>query len=370
MKRRRLGKTGLEVSILGFGGFHLVEIPEREAIGLLNRYLDRGGNYVETAAEYGAGESELKIGPVMKSRRDECILATKCYLRDRDGAATSMDDSLRRLGVDHVDVMYMHGVGTYEELDKILADNGAIRALEDAQRAGKVRFSGVSMHGQPDVLIAAVKAYPFDVVMTTFNYFDRFNFPATESELLPLAQNMDMGIVGMKALADGYLWRSPGQALRYAWSLPISTMVAGMNTSDMLEMDAHLAEDFVPLTDTEREELYRTAPELGDYVCRQCGECLPCPEGIDIPQLFLLEGYYDRQMWDGVVRDPQDYALRERLRFWYGGQEKARELYASLPVRAPACSSCGECEPRCTYGLKIVEKLRLAHYKLAGGPLF
>jgi uncharacterized protein len=371
MERRRLGKTALELSILGIGGGHaLVNIPVGKATELLNHYLDSGGNYVETAAEYGEGESELKIGKVMAHRRDECVLATKCYLRDRAGAAVMMDDSLRRLGVDHVDIMFMHCVATYEELDQIMADDGAIRALEDAQQAGKVRYTGVTLHGQPDVLMAAMKAYPFDVVMSTFNYFDNFNFPTIESELIPLAQSLDIGIVGMKALAGGYLYRSPEQALRYAWSLPITTMTSGMNSREILDMNLQLAETFVPMTEPEREKLYSTAPELGTYVCRQCDKCLPCPEKIDIPGLFRLEGLYDRQMWDGVARDAADYALRLRLRFWYGGEDRARKAYAALPVKAEACIACGDCESRCPYGLRIIDKLRLAQYKLAGGPLF
>ncbi len=120
----------------------------------------------------------------------------------------------------------------------------------------------------------------------------------------------------------------------------------------------------------EREDLFCNAPELGTYVCRQCGKCLPCPEGIDIPGVFLLEGYYDRQMWDGIARDVGDYALRHRLRFWFGDQDKARAQYAEVRVKAESCTACGDCEPRCPYGLGIIDKLRLAQYKLAGSPLF
>jgi predicted aldo/keto reductase-like oxidoreductase len=111
------------------------------------------------------------------------------------------------------------------------------------------------------------------------------------------------------------------------------------------------------------------APELGTYVCRQCGKCLPCPAGVDIPHLFELEGRYDRQMWDGVVRDPGDYWLRNSLRFWFDNQDRARAAYATLPVQADACTNCGDCEPRCPYHLSIVAKLGHAHYKLTGKEL-
>jgi aryl-alcohol dehydrogenase-like predicted oxidoreductase len=177
MQTRTLGRTGLEASILGIGGFHLVEISFEQAQAILNRYLDAGGNYIETAAQYGAGESERKVGLVMAERRDECILATKCHLRERDAAADLFASSLRRLQTDHVDVLFMHHVQTFDELDRILAPDGALRAAEAARDAGRVRLIGISNHGHPQLMLRALEAYPFDVIMTNFNYYDRFNFP-------------------------------------------------------------------------------------------------------------------------------------------------------------------------------------------------
>jgi predicted aldo/keto reductase-like oxidoreductase len=369
MQRRTLGRTGLDVSILGLGGFHLLEISTADAQAILNRYLDAGGNYVETAPEYGHGESERKIGLAMAGRRSECVLATKCHVRDRDTASRLIDQSLAHLRTDQVDILFMHHVQTMAELDRILADDGALQAAEAAREAGKTRFIGITNHGSPEVLIEALKRYPFDAVMTSTNYYDRFNFPLIEKELLPLALKEDVGIVGMKVVADGFLWRSAEQAFRYAWTLPIDVMVAGMNTLDLLEQDLAYAAAFKPMPEEEQERWFVKAPELGTYVCRQCDKCLPCPEGVNIPRIFELEGWYDRQMWDGIVRDPADYALRERLRFWFQNEDRARDAYAALPVKADACTDCGDCEPRCPYHLSIVDKLCHAHYKLTGGEI-
>lgn len=363
MQYRTLGRTGLQTSILGIGGFHLVEISFADAQALLHRYLDAGGNYIETAAQYGDGQSERKVGAVVAQRREECILATKCHARERDEAAAIFVQSLRNLQTDHVDVLFMHHVQTMEELERILAPDGALRAAEAARQAGQVRFIGISNHGHPELLIRALEVYPFDMVMTNFNYYDRFNFPPIEGELLPLALERGVGIVGMKAIADGFLWRSAEVAFRYAWSLPIHVMVAGMNTMELLEKDLAWADGFTPLSEEEQAQLL-WAPELGRTVCRQCGECLPCPEGIDIPRIFVLEGWYDRQMWDGVVRDPGDYWMRQTLRFWFMNEERARAAYAALDIRADRCTQCGECEPRCSYGLPVVSRLAQAHYKL------
>ncbi len=366
MERRLLGNTGLEVSILGAGGFHLLEISAANARAILNHYLDAGGNYVETAFQYGDGESERKVGLVMAERRDECVLATKVHERDRAAAARVIDASLTHLQTDHADILFMHHVQSQEELDQILAPDGALRAAEAARQAGKVRFIGISNHGHPEIMMQALERYPFDVIMTNFNYLDRFNFPLIEEELLPLALEKKVGIVGMKAVGDGFLWRSAEQAFRYAWSLPIHVMAAGMNTMAMLGQDLAYAESFTPMSEEEKERWYFEAPELGTYVCRMCDKCLPCPEDIDIPRIFELEGWYDRQMIDGIVRDPGDYLMRRTLSAWFQNEERARAAYAELPVKADACTDCGECEPRCPYHLPIVDKLRHVHYKLTG----
>lgn len=368
MKYRILGQTGLETSILGLGGFHLLEIDTEDVESITNRFLDAGGNYIETAAQYGDGESERRLGPIMARRRDDCILATKSHLRDQVGTAALLERSLGHLQTDHVDILYMHHVQTADELDQVLAPGGALRAAEAARDAGKVRFIGITNHGHPQILIEALEAYPFDVIMTGFNYYDRFNFPLIEGELLPLAQERGVGIVGMKAVGDGLLWRSAEVAFRYAWGLPIHAMVAGMNTMDLLEKDLALVEAFTPMGDEEKERLFAEAPELGTYVCRLCDKCLPCPEGVDIPRIFTLEGWYDRQMWDRVVRDPGDYLMRQTLRFWFMNEARARAAYAALEIKADACTDCGDCEPRCPYELPIVAKLRHAHYKLTVEP--
>lgn len=366
MEKRKFGKTGLETTLLGFGGFHLLEIPGKEAEYLLNRYLDAGGNYIETAASYGQGESELKIGQVMKTRRHECILATKTGERTKQGCLDSLHQSLKNLNTDYVDLFIMHGVKTMDELDTILGPGGAMEGVRQAQKDGKVSYVGISMHGQPDTLIAALHRYSFDAVMATINYYDRFNFPEIEEVLLPLAQEKETAVILMKPIADGLLWRSAPQAFRYAMSMPVSVVVTGMNTREMLEQDLLYAEQFIPMSEQEKEELFRNAIELGQYVCRQCKKCLPCPEGINIPEVFKYEGYFDRQMRDGIVRDPAEFALRDRLRFWFGNDEMAQERYRQLAVKADRCTECGQCMPKCPYGLDIIRKLKMADYKLSG----
>lgn len=364
MKTRRLGRTNLQLSLLGLGGFHLVEVSFKEAVTLINYYLDKGGNYLEVAELYGHGDSEKKVGEVMKSRRRECILATKSRDRTKKGILTSINESLKKLNTDWIDLFFIHELNRPEVLQEITAPGGALEGIEKAKKEGKIRFIAFSNHATPSVALEALGIYPFDAFMIPLNYFDYFNFPQWEDELLPEGQKKDLGIIAMKPLADGFLWKSYEKALRYTLTLPVGCVVTGANTRDYLEKDIKIANEFVPLSKKEREELFRNAPELGNYVCRQCGDCLPCPEGINIPRLFLWEGQFDRQMKDGVVRDPAEYALRDRLRFWYGNQEYAQKDYQNLKVKATACTECGLCEPKCSYGLPIINKLKIAHQKL------
>lgn len=369
MLYRKLGKTGVRTSLLGFGGFHLLEIPSGEAGSLLNAYLDAGGNYIETAGGYGRGESERKIGASVAGRRSEFVLASKIDSRRKDEAAREIDLSLKNLRTSYLDVLLMHGVSSVEELRTILGEGGAMEAALEAKRAGKIRFLGISMHGWPGTLIEALNRFPFDAVMTTVNYYDRFNFPEIEQVLLPLARGKEAGVILMKPLGDGYLYRSAEQAFRYAFSQPVSVVVSGINNRKMLEDDLRYAENFTPMTGEEMQELFRGAPELGNYVCRQCGRC-SCPKGLDLPAIFACEGIFDRQMFRGTVGDTADYALSERLRFWFGQQDLAKDRYGKLALRAGDCDGCGECLNECPYGLDIPYKLHLCDYKLAGRSIF
>ena len=365
MQKRKLGETGLEISLLGFGGFHLIEVPADKAASLLNYYLDQGGNYLETAAAYGDGESEKKVGEVVKQRRDEIILASKTGVRDAEGAMEEIDRSLKNLQTDHLDIIFMHGVGDKADLESILEPGGSLEAAKKAKEIGKVKHIGITGHGQPDVLIEALKTGEFEVMMTHFNYFDKFNFPKLENELLTLVEEKNIGTLCMKPLADGFLWQNVEDAFRYVFSLPIDAVVTGMNNREMLEMDLKLVEEFEPMTEEEKEELFSDADELGDYVCRQCNDCSVSQKfGENIKDVFRMEGYYDRQMYDGSPRNPADYALRDRLRFWFGDKELAEERYKKLDIKAADLLEEKAGFKDCKYGLDVKNKLEITDYKL------
>lgn len=363
MQKRTLGKTGLELSVLGIGGFHLCEIPTADATELLNAYLDEGGNYLETAAGYGDGISEIRIGRAVAHRRDAFVLATKSARRDAAGFAAELDRSLANLRTDRVDIVFLHAIQAPAEIEGVLAPGGAMEAAAAAKQAGKVRFIGVTGHGRPDGLLHALRLCEFDVLMTGFNYLDRFNFPAVERDLVPLARERGAGLIAMKAFADGFLYRSSEPALRYALALPVASVVVGANTLELLRKDIALARSWTAMNGAEREELFLSAPELGDYVCRLCGRCRE--EGFDPQQVFLLEGLFDRQMDDGRVHDAARYALRERLKHWFGQAEIARAEYEALAAKVDPQRDYRHLNERCPYGIDVDRKLKLAHGKLS-----
>ena len=336
---RRLGRTGLKVSVLGLGGIPIRDRGWEEAIQVVQAALEQGLNFMDTARGYE--DSEAKMGTALEKagKRQQVYLATKTPKRDAAGARADVDRSLRELKTDYIDIYQLHGVDERTDLKKVLAPEGALAALKTAKQEGKVRFIGITGH-DPRLLSEAIKTGEFDTVMVPVNILDRFIFAAEET-LLPLAKELDVGIIAMKPLAGGVI-KEPTQALRYSLSQAVDVSIPGMGSVRELQENVDVAARFVPLSEAELEALMREAKALGTKVCRQCGYCLPCPEGINIRQIFRLEGMYDR----------------------YERGEEARGLYKELAVKAAACQRCGACEKRCPYKLPIREKLVQAASKL------
>lgn len=369
MPMRRLGKTDDMVSILCFGGFHLCEAMPSDAEQMLNYFLDQGGNFIETAISYGNGDSERKIGRVMKTRRAECFLSSKTHFRSKAEAAGSIDTSLANLQTDHLDNLFVHNVSTQADIDAITAPNGALEAIVEAREKGKVKNISISSHN-PEIMYKALQTYPFDAILKWMNYYDYFNFPLIYEKIVPYCQEKGIGMIVMKPVGDGLLYRNPEKAFRWAWSLPVASVSAGNNTMDMLKKNIKLAKSFKPMTEDEKQELYRTAPEYMNYVCRRCDKCLRNGLGLDIKAIFELEGYYDRQMYTGNIPDPAEYALRERLRFWFGNQGVAQERYTKLENKVPKDLDPKSIKGKCPYGIDVPRKLRIAAWKLTGDEEF
>ena len=271
MDTRPLGQTGHDVRIFSLGGQATLEQAGKteEAIAIIERAIDLGVNYIDTAAAYGGGVSQNYIGQVMKTRRREVFLATKTHDRTYDGSMRLLEQSLESLQTDHIDLWQLHNVRTDDDLAKIFAAEGALKALERARDEKTVRFLGITGHRDPFVLRKGIERYPFDTVLVALNAADRHEMSFIDN-LLPLAVEKKMGIIGMKIPARGKIFRQGGitsmtQAMGYVLTLPVSTVIVGISTLAELEADVRVASAFTPLTPEEMAHLEElTRPYVAD----------------------------------------------------------------------------------------------------------
>ena len=286
MPARNLGRTGYRVGIFSLGGQAAVEQPDNEAVAvpIVERALDLGVNYVDTAAAYGGPQrwSQRYIGKVMKRRRKEAFLTSKTGDRTRDGSLRLLEESLRLLNTDHLDLWQIHNLSRLEQVDEIFAPGGAMAALQQAREQKMVRFLGVTGHADPDVLMEAIRRFEFDTLLLALNAADPHHLSFAE-KLLPMAVEKQLGIIGMKIPARGRIldsWTPPPldqqreierparpgtlkmrEALYYVLSLPVSTVIVGCDSVAQVEEDVALARAFTPLSPAQMAALTaRTAP--------------------------------------------------------------------------------------------------------------
>jgi len=271
MPTRPLGKTGHAVRLFSLGGQSTLEEDGRteDAVAIINRAIDLGVNYINTAAWYGNGVSETYIGEVMKTRRKEAFLATKTHDRSYDGSMHLLEKSLEHLQTDHLDLWQLHNVRTQDDLDDIFANDGALKAFEKARDEKMVRFLGITGHRDPLILRKGIEQYPFDAILMALNAADKHSASFIDN-LLPVAVSKNMAIIGMKVPARGRIFREDGiskmeQAMRYVLTLPVSTVIVGITTIEELEENVRIAKTFTPYTNPEMANLENlTRPYYAD----------------------------------------------------------------------------------------------------------
>lgn len=263
--RRKLGKTGVEVTVLGLGGEGILRSHgfDREAYAVINRALDLGINYCETARAYDGSESYY--GKALRERRSEVFLTSKSHARDKQGALAHLHQTLKNLHTDHLDLWQVHDVRTADDVVEIFGTGGAIEAFTEAKEKGLAHFIGITGHHDPAIIAACLKRFPFDTVLIPVNPAE----PARDSfirEVIPVAREQEMGIVGMKVYLRGLASQLPGYTgmepyLRFALSQPVSNIVIGCDGLKQLEENVRLASSFLPMSNEEQQELVRsTAP--------------------------------------------------------------------------------------------------------------
>jgi Predicted oxidoreductases of the aldo/keto reductase family len=260
--KRKLGKTGVEVTILGLGGEGILRTYgyEKEAYALINRAIDLGINYFESARAYSGSESYY--GRSLRERRKEIFLTSKSHARNKNGALLHLQETLRNMKTDHLDLWQVHDVRTEEDAEEIFGPSGSLESFVEAKEdKGLVRFIGVTGHHDPLITKRCLQQFDFDTVLIPINPAE----PAYKSyltEVIPLANNKGMGIVGMKVYFRGLAAKLPwfetmDPFFRFALSQPITTAVIGCDDLEQVEENVRLAGSFYPLTEKETQKLIR-----------------------------------------------------------------------------------------------------------------
>ena len=322
MEYRTLGKTGLKISRMGFGGIPIQKIDEEGTKKLLHAMAEKGINYIDSARGYTV--SEQYIGYGLEGIRDKFVLATKSMSRTKEAMAADIETSLGNFRTDYIDLYQVHNP-SMEQLDQVIGEGGALEALMEAKAAGKIGHIGLTAHSTA-VFERALELDWVETIMFPYNIVEQQG-----AELIHKCAEKNIGFIDMKPLAGGAI-EDGTLALRYVCSNPdVTVVIPGM--AEIRELDENMAacSNAAPLTEEELAKMDKVREQLGNDFCRRCNYCAPCTVGINIPSVFLFAGYLQR----------------------------AKERYSTLKVKASACIGCGKCEPRCPYHLPIREKLKV-----------
>ncbi len=327
MEYRILGKTGLRVSRMGFGGIPIQRIDAEGTKALMQKLVDVGVNYIDTARGYTVSEEFL--GYALEGIRDKFVLATKSMARTREAMAADIAVSLKNLRTDYIDLYQVHNPGI-RDLEQVMGPGGALEALQEAKAAGKIGHIGVTLHSA-DLFQQALEYDWVETIMFPYNAVE------TQGEkYIRACAEKNIGFIDMKPLAGGAI-DDATTALRFIAQNPnVTVIIPGMEKMAQIEENAAAIENTAALTSQEQEKIFRIRKSLGTQFCRRCNYCAPCTEGISISGAFMMEGYYTR------------YQLKE----W------ATARYMAMDRHASDCIGCGLCEARCPYDLPIRKMLK------------
>ncbi len=324
MEKLRLGKTGMMVTKLGFGGIPIQRVSEEEAISIVRKVLDLGINFIDTANGYST--SEERIGKAIAGRkREELFIATKTLARRRELVEQHLNLSLKRLNVPYIDLYQFHQVSDAKGMERVMAPDGPLAFVEQAKKAGIVRHIGVSSHTL-DIAKELVKTNRFETIMFPFNFITSEPL----DELLPLVRERDMGFIAMKPLGGGMI-PNVKLCIKYLLQFPDILLIPGIEHVPEIEEIMQIVQGPRALSDAERREMQRIKEELGTQFCRRCDYCQPCSAGIPISGVMTTNSAARRlpeeQIFGGWVADAME--------------------------KAASCIDCGDCEERCPYHLPI-----------------
>ncbi|MCL1830507.1 MAG: aldo/keto reductase [Oscillospiraceae bacterium] len=328
MEKVRFGRTELMVTKVAFGGIPIQRLTTEQAVKVVRGVLDLGVNFIDTANGYTT--SEERIGMAIKGvNRDSIVIATKSGAKDKKTFLENLDLSLKRLGVDYIDIYQHHGISSEESYAQIMGEEGAFEGMMEAVQSGKVRFPAFSSHSIP-LSLKIMKENHFDVIQLPFNYVD----DTAAEEAIPLAKQLDMGFIAMKPFGGGLL-SNARLSMKYLSQFDNIVPDPGIEKlSEMQEIVSILSEP-VGFTVEEAAAIEREKLELGDSWCHRCDYCQPCPQSIGISGVLTVESM--------IKRVPPDRAV---------------SMSSENMDKARSCIECGVCMTRCPYNLNIPKLLK------------
>ena len=326
MQYNTLGKTGLAVSRVGFGGIPIQKVDAKKTRELMEELVAQGVNYIDTARGYTV--SEALLGEALTGLRDKFVIATKSMARTKEAMAKDIETSLSCLRTGYIDLYQVHNP-SLADLETVCAPGGALEALMEAKAAGKIGHIGLTAH-MDSVFERALGLDWVETVMFPYNIVE------TQGEaLMRRAKEQGVGFIAMKPLAGGAL-ENAALAMRFiAQNEDVSVVIPGMYDVREIRENVAAGGDSSPLTGEELAQIETIRRELGTQFCRRCNYCQPCTAGIGISGIFVLEGYLQR----------------------YGLGDWAKQRYAAMGKKAGDCIGCGVCETRCPYQLPIRDML-------------
>lgn len=344
MEYRNLGKTGMSVSCIGLGGGMLGSSRADYAVQIVERALELGVNYFDTARSYP--DSEVILGAALRGRRDSVYVSSKTGATTRDEAWRQIYESLQRLQTDYLDNYHLHGLQNEQDLNARVGPGGALEALVEAKEQGLIRHVGCTSHVSRQLLTEALKRYDFEIILVPMNIVEREPLDA----LIPLCLEKGVGISIMKPLATGLL---PAQlALKWLMNQPIATAVPGASTIEEVTANSLVGHMDDPcLDEKEAAEAARLGGALDHVRCRLCRACEPCHVGINIAGTLGTDVIFDHYRTMGAQTFASFPWSRERVE---GDHTPRRELIRQIE----SCDGCGSCEANCPYGLPVVSMLK------------
>ncbi len=374
MRYRTLGKTGVELSVLGFGAMRLPTVnaggnerfDREESIRMIHRYLELGGNYVDTAPYYCEKESEIIVGEALKGRRDQVYLSTKNPIENSSGDdfLKRLETSLTNLDTGFIDFYHMWGIGWKDFTESIDVKDGPLEAARKALDQGLIRHLSFSFHDDPENMIKLIDTGVFETVLCQYNLLDRSN-----EEGIRHAAEQGLGVIIMGPVGGGRLGypseviqgllktqraSNPELALRFVLSHPgVDCALSGMSSLAMVEENCATAGRSEKLSPRELDQISLSLDEnkkLADLYCTGCNYCMPCPHGVNIPLNFSLMNHH------------RVYGLTDHAKTEYG---KIGTVEWMKGEPASACVECGECEPKCPQHIPIIAQLKETHQALS-----